>query len=186
MDTRTLFLELVNLFSQWVIILLIFGIVAYAYFRKVRVYESFVIGAKEGFNVAIMIIPYLVAILCAIIIFRTGGAEKILTMIMQPITDLIDMPPALLPLAIVRPLSGGGARGVMLDIFQNFGPDSREGFMASVVQGSTETTFYVIAVYFGSIGVSKTRYAAPVCLFGDLVGIIAAVVITNFIFGIYG
>ena len=186
MELKDLFRECVNLFSQWIIVFLIFGIVTYAYLKKVHVYESFITGAKEGFNVAVMIIPYLVAILCAIIIFRTGGAEKILIMIMKPITNLIQMPPELLPLAIVRPLSGGAARGIMVDIFQNFGPDSRVGFMASVIQGSTETTFYVIALYFGSVGVSKTRYAAPVCLFGDIVGIIASVVITNFIFGIYG
>ncbi len=177
------FTQLMDVFSQWAIPLVILIIAGLAYLRGIKVYESFVDGAKEGFNIAIMIIPYLVAILFAIGLFDSGGAMKLFIFIFKPFTELIGMPPAILPLAIIRPLSGGGARGVMLDIFDKYGPDSIEGLIASVLQGSTETTFYVLAVYFGSVGVKRTRYAAPVCLFADIVGIIAAVIICNLWFG---
>lgn len=176
----------VDVFSNWVIPFIIFGIAVIAYIRGVKVYERFVEGAKEGFNIAVMIIPYLVAILFAIGMFHTGGAMKLLNFILKPITDLIGMPPAILPLAIIRPLTGGGARGVMLDIFANYGPDSIEGLIASTLQGSTETTFYVLAVYFGSVGVRRTRYAVPACLSGDIIGIIASVIICNIWFGPQG
>ncbi|MBN1902988.1 spore maturation protein [Candidatus Sumerlaeota bacterium] len=170
-----------DLVSQWCIPLIIFGIAFYAYaMKKVKVYEAFVEGAKEGFNVAIRIIPYLVAILFIIGIFRAGGAEKIFIRMVKPITNLVGVPPSLLPLFFIRPLSGAGARAVMIDIFNHHGPDSLDGLIASCVQGSTETTFYVIAVYLGSIGVRRTRYAVPACLFGDLCGMIASVVICKF------
>ena len=178
-----MFAEGVNVVSQWVIPLIIFGIAGFAYVRGVKVYERFVEGAKEGFNVAVMIIPYLVAILFAIGMFDKGGAMDLMYFIFKPFTSIIGMPPAILPLAIIRPLTGGGARGVMLDIFDNYGPDSIEGLIASALQGSTETTFYVIAVYLGSIGVRRTRYAVPACLTGDIVGIIASVIICNIWFG---
>lgn len=176
----------IDFFSQWCIPLLIFIICVYAYIRKVKVYEVFVTGAKEGFSTAIMIIPYLVAILFAIGMFRAGGAEQIVTDFIKPLTSKLGIPSSILPLMIIRPLSGGGARGVMLDIFKQYGPDSIDGLIASCIQGSTETTFYVIAVYLGSIGVRKTRYAIPVCLFGDLIGFLASVVICNWIFGASG
>lgn len=176
----------VDTFSQWVIPLVILFIGGIGYLRGVKVYESFVEGAKEGFNIAIMIIPYLVAILFAVALFDTGGAMKLLAFILQPITNLLGMPPAILPLAIIRPLTGAGARGVMLNIFDEYGPDSIEGLIASVLQGSTETTFYVLAVYLGSVGIRRTRYAVPACLTGDIVGIIASVIICNLWFGTQG
>ncbi len=173
----------VDVFSNWAIPLIILAIGVIGYLRKVKVYECFIEGAKEGFDIAVMIIPYLVAILFAIALFDKGGAMQIFAEIFKPITSLIGMPPAILPLAIIRPLTGGGARGVMIDIFDKFGPDSIEGLIASALQGSTETTFYVLAVYLGSIGVRRYRYAIPACLAGDLVGIIAAVIICNIWFG---
>ena len=176
----------VDFFSQWCVPIIIFLICTYAYFRGVKVYEVFVVGAKEGFNVAVMIIPYLVAILFAIGVFRAGGAEQIFTDILKPLTNKIGMPTSIIPLALVRPLSGAGARGVMLDIFKHYGPDSIDGLIASCIQGSTETTFYVLAVYLGSIGVRRTRYAVPACLAGDIIGFIASVVICNLMFGPQG
>jgi len=176
----------VDVFSQWAIPLIILTIAGLGYLRGVKVYESFVEGAKEGFNIAIMIIPYLVAILFAIGLFDKGGAMKVFAFIFKPITSLIGMPPAILPLAIIRPLTGAGARGIMLNIFDEFGPDSIQGLIASALQGSTETTFYVLAVYFGSIGVKRTRYAVPACLTGDIVGIVASVIICNLWFGPQG
>jgi len=170
--------SVIDVFSQWCIPLIIFGIIGYAFFfKKVKVYEVFVDGAKEGFNVAIRIIPYLLAILFTIGIFRAGGAEKILIKMMEPVTSLLGIPPSILPLCLVRPLTGAGARGVMVDIFKQYGPDSLDGLIASCIQGSTETTFYVLAVYLGSVGVRRTRYAVGACLFGDLCGMIASVAI---------
>ena len=126
---------------------------------------------------AIRIIPYLLAILFTIGIFRAGGAEKLLIKMMEPVTSLLGMPPSILPLCLVRPLTGAGARGVMVDIFKQYGPDSLDGLIASCIQGSTETTFYVLAVYLGSVGIRRSRYAVGACLFGDLCGMIASVVI---------
>jgi spore maturation protein B len=167
----------VDIGSQWAIPLIILIIGFYAYARRVKVYESFVEGAKEGFNVAVMIIPYLVAILVAIGMFRAGKAMSIFEFLVRPITNLIGMPAGVLPLVFIRPLSGSGARTLMIDVFKQYGPDSLEGLIASCIQGSTETTFYVLAVYFGAVGVRRTRYAVPACLIGDVVGIIASVVI---------
>ncbi len=174
--------------SQWIIPLVIFLIALIAYARRVPVYEVFVDGAKEGFDVAIMIIPYLVAILFAIAMFRAGGGERSFTWIMEKtgVPSLLGMPSSVIPLALIRPLSGGGARGVMLDIFHTHGPDSLDGFMASVIQGSTETTFYVLAVYFGSVGVRRMRHAVPACLTGDIIGIIASAIISRAWFSLHG
>ena len=178
LTTGRVFMSLIDVFSQWCIPLIIFAIAGYAYFlKKVKVFEVFVEGAKEGFNVAVRIIPYLVAILFTIGIFRAGGAEGIINGIIAPVMTFLGVPPSILPLCLIRPMSGAGARGVMIDIFKQYGPDSMDGLIASVIQGSTETTFYVIAVYLGSIGVRKTRYAVSACLTGDIVGMIASVII---------
>jgi len=178
LSTGRVFMSLIDVFSQWCIPLIIFAIAGYAYFiKRVKVYEVFVEGAKEGFNVAVRIIPYLVAILFTIGIFRAGGAEGIIYGVIAPVMTFLGIPPSILPLCLIRPLSGAGARGVMIDIFKQYGPDSIDGLIASVIQGSTETTFYVIAVYLGSIGVRKTRYAVPACLMGDIAGMIASVII---------
>lgn len=182
----TYLMSVIDFFSQWCIPLIIFFICTYAYFKKVKVYEVFVSGAKEGFNVAVMIIPYLVAILFAIGMFRAGGAEQIFTDFIKPMTGKLGIPGSVIPLMIIRPLSGGGARGVMLDIFKQYGPDSLDGLIASCIQGSTETTFYVIAVYLGSVGIRRTRYAVPACLIGDIIGFISSVIICNWIFGAGG
>jgi len=178
------FVFLSDIGSQWVVPLLIFSIVLVAYFRKVKVYEVFVEGAKEGFDVAIMIIPYLVAILFAISMFRAGGGEQSFTWLMEKtgIPQLIGMPTSTIPMALIRPLSGSGARGVMLDIFATKGVDSLDGLIASIMQGSTETTFCVLAVYFGSVGIRRARHAVPACLIADAVGMIAAVLVGRLFF----
>ncbi len=162
---------------------LIVFILTYAALKGVKIYEVFVEGAKEGFQVAVRIIPYLVAMLVAIGIFRAGGAMEMLGMLVGPITNLIGMDPEVLPLAILRPLSGSGALGVMSELVTTHGPDSLIGRMASVMMGSTETTFYVMAVYFGSVSVYRTRHAIPGGLIADVVGLIAAVFVTNLFFG---
>ncbi len=170
--------------SQWVIPIIVFVIMLVAYGRRVRVYETFIDGAKEGFDVAIMIIPYLVAILFAIAVFRAGGGEMTFTWMVEKtgLPQLIGMPTSVIPLVLIRPLSGSGARGVLMDIFASKGVDSFDGMVASVMMGSTETTFYVLAVYFGSVGIRRTRHAVPACLTGDIVGFIASVLICRAFF----
>ena len=154
--------------------------------KKVNVYESFIDGAKGGFNVAISIIPYLIAILCAIALFRASGAlDGILNgarwFVLSAglsMTEWVDA----LPVAFMKPLSGGGARGAYVEVMSNFGIGSLQELIAATMQGSTETTFYVLAVYFGSVGIKKTRYAVTAGLFADLVGIIAAIIVSYIFF----
>ncbi len=162
------------------LVLLLF--LSIALFRRVKVYEKFVEGAKEGFQVGVRIIPYLVAMLVAIAMFRTSGALDILTWMLRPLTELIGMPPEVLPMALMRPLSGSGSIGVMTELMKTYGPDSLIGFISSTMFGSSETTFYVIAVYFGSINVQKTRYALPAGLTADAIGLIMATLICRAVF----
>jgi spore maturation protein B len=169
--------------SNWAIPVLAAAIVLLALVRKVKLYEAFVEGAKEGFNVGVRIIPYLVAILCAIALFRASGAMDLLITIISPITNLLGMPGEALPMALVRPLSGSGALGIMSDMVNTHGPDSFLGRLVSTMMGSTETTFYVLAVYFGSVGVSKVRHALWAGLIADVAGILAAVWICRLVFG---
>lgn len=171
--------------SNVILFSIIISFIGLALFRKVNVYEAFIEGAKEGFTVAITIIPYLVAILVAIGVFRTSGA---LDMLVDGIAYLIgltgvntDFVPAL-PVAFMKPLSGSGARGLMVEAMTNYGADSFVGRMASVFQGSTETTFYILAVYFGSVGIRKSRYALTCGLLADLAGVIAAIFIAYLFF----
>ncbi|OKL38669.1 nucleoside recognition domain-containing protein [Pontibacter flavimaris] len=171
--------------SNVILFSIIISFIGLALVRKVNVYDAFIEGAKEGFSVAITIIPYLVAILVAIGVFRTSGA---LDMLVNGIAYLIgltgvntDFVPAL-PVAFMKPLSGSGARGLMVEAMTNYGADSFVGRMASVFQGSTETTFYILAVYFGSVGIRKSRYALTCGLLADLAGIIAAIFIAYLFF----
>jgi spore maturation protein B len=161
---------------------LVLFIVVYGALRKVKIYEAFVEGAKEGFNVGVRIIPYLVAMLVAIGIFRAGGAMEILSSILAPITGLIGMPPEAVPMALIRPLSGSGALGVLAEITKTHGPDSLIGRMVAVMMGSSETTFYVLAVYFGSVGVTKTRQAVPGGIVADVVALVASVWVVHLLF----
>jgi len=170
-----------NNISLYAIPVILLAIPLYGFIKKVKVYEAFTEGAKEGFTTAVTIIPYLTAILVAIGIFRASGAMDMLTSAMAPITNLIGMPSEVLPMALMRPLSGGGASGIMNDLFTTYGADSIIGRMASVMNGSTETTFYVLAVYFGAVGIKKTRHALPAGLIADAVGLITAVIVTNII-----
>jgi spore maturation protein B len=150
--------------------------------KKVKVYEVFVEGAKEGFTTAVRIIPYLVAMLVAIGIFRASGALELLTRLLAPVTALIGMPPETLSMVLMRPLSGSGSLGVMTELMKVHGPDSLIGIMASTMYGSSETTFYVLAVYFGSVGIKETRHAVPVGVIADVAGMLAAVWVVNLLF----
>lgn len=173
---------IVGVISILAIPALILVIVAYGAAKKVKIYEVFVEGAKEGFNIGVRIIPYLVAMLVGIGIFRAGGAMDILTSVLSPITTRLGMPAETVPMALMRPLSGNGALGVMSEIMKVHGPDSLIGRMVAVMMGSGETTFYVLAVYFGAVNVSRTRHAVPAGIVADVVGILASVWLTNLIF----
>lgn len=176
-------LTIVSAVSIIAIPALVLFIVVYGAAKKVKIYEAFVEGAKEGFNVGVRIIPYLVAMLVAIGIFRAGGAMEILSTILSPFTKLIGMPAEVMPMAIIRPLSGSGALGVMSEIIKAHGPDSLIGRMVSVLMGSSETTFYVLAVYFGSVGITKGRQAVLGGILVDVIAILVSVCLVNFIFG---
>ena len=169
--------------SFWVLPAIVAGMILFGWSRGVAVYEALVEGAKEGFNVAVRIIPFLVAILVAVGMFRASGGMEVVGDVFGPVTALIGMPAEALPMAIIRPLSGSGALGVMAEAMDAYGPDSLIGYMVSTFQGSTETTFYVLAVYFGAVGVKRTRHALPACLLADTAGILAAVFIVNLLFG---
>ncbi|MFB2738248.1 nucleoside recognition domain-containing protein [Umezakia ovalisporum] len=167
--------------SNWLLPILICLFLLFGYFRGVKVYEVLTEGAKEGFEIAIRIIPFLVAIFVAIGMFRASGALDILTAIFSPITSLITLPPEALPMALIRPLSGSGSFGLMSEIVKN-DPDSFLSFLVSTMQGSTETTFYVMAVYFGSIGIVRTSYTIPAALCADAAGMLASLVICRLMF----
>ncbi len=167
--------EAISLLSYFVLPAIIVGFPLYGLYKKVPVYESFVEGAKEGFQVAVRIIPYLVAILFAIGMFRASGAMDFLIGLLRPVLGLIGFPAEVLPMAIVRPLTGSGSAGIVVDMINQYGEDSILVKMAATMFGSTETTFYVIAVYFGAIGIKKTRHAVPAGLVADFAAMVVAV-----------
>jgi spore maturation protein SpmA len=173
----------IQVISILAIPLIIFSFVLFGIIKKIKIYEVFVEGAKEGFNIAVRIIPFLVAMLVGIGIFRVGGAMDFLTMILSPVTNLIGFPAEALPMALMRPLSGSGSLGIMSEIMAIHGPDSFIGILVSTIMGSTETTFYVLALYFGSVGISKMRHSVAAGVLADLAGILASLFIVKLIFG---
>lgn len=173
---------LLSLLSVFVIPLLLVGFPLYGLYKKVPVYETFVTGAKEGFEVAVRIIPYLVAILFAIGMFRASGAMDFLTVVLNPFLSLIGFPAEILPMAIVRPLTGSGSAGIVVDLISQFGEDHIFVKMAATMFGSTETTFYVIAVYFGAVNIKKTRHAVPAGLIADFTAMLVAVWVVRLLF----
>jgi spore maturation protein B len=172
----------VNQISLLMVPLLFFVMVGYAMARRVKVYESFIAGGKEGFNIFIQILPYLVAIFVAIGMFRVSGALDYISELLGPLTLKIGMPPEVLPVALLKPLSGSGALGLASEIIQNK-PDSFEAKLASTIFGSADTTFYIIAVYFGSVGIRRIRHAMAAGLIVDLTGVLTAVAICHLVFG---
>ena len=172
-------------FANVFLFVIIIGFILAGIRKKVNVYDAFIEGAKEGFTTAIRIIPYLVAILVAIGVFRTSGCMDYLT---QGIASLVEMCGldsdfvGALPTALMKPLSGSGARGLMVDAMSTYGADSFVGRLACIFQGSTDTTFYILAVYFGSVGVAKTRHAVPCGLLADFAGILAAIFVCYLFF----
>lgn len=168
--------------SIWAVPVLLVGITLAGMLRKVKVYDVFIEGAKEGFEVGVKIIPFLVGILVAIGMFRASGAMELLLAALRPVAAATGFPADLIPLAILRSLSGSGSLALTTDIIKTQGPDSLLARMAATMYGSSETTFYVLAVYFGAIGVRRTRHAVPAALVGDVVAAIATVAVCMWMF----
>ncbi len=173
------FQSLMNTISLWILPVMLIVILTCAMFKKVPVYETFTDGAKDGFKVAINIIPYLVAILVGISMLRASGMIDICENLLHNYLNKLSIPADVLPLMIVRSLSGSAALGIFSDIANNFGPDSYATKLAAIIVGSSETTFYVLAVYFGSVGISKVRYALLTGILADIIGIVAAIVVAH-------
>lgn len=173
----------ISILSLWAIPLLICVILLYGALQKVPVYETFVEGAKDGFSIAIKIIPHLVGMMVAVSIFRASGALDYVLQIIAPILSFLHIPPEILPLALIRPISGTGALAITTDIIEQFGPDSFLGRLASTMQGSTDTTLYVLTVYFGAVGIRKIGYALKIGLWADVAGALAAIFIVTLVFG---
>jgi spore maturation protein B len=177
------FRNIIELMAVFVLPAIIVGFPLYGLYKKVPVYEEFVEGAKEGFTVAVQIIPYLVAILFAIGMFRASGAMAFLVEGLRPVLSLVSIPPEVIPMGIIRPLTGSGSAGVVVDLINTYGEDSLIVKIAATMFGSTETTFYVIAVYFGAVNVQKTRHAVPAGLIADFTAMVLAVYVVQLLFG---
>ena len=180
---QRLVIRLLSVLSAIALPLMLTFFPLYAWLRGVKVYEEFVEGAKEGFQVAMRIIPFLVAILVSVKMFREAGGIAMMSQALGPLLKHVGFPVDLLPLVLVRPLSGGATTGIFTEIVKNFGPNHINSLMAGTIFGSTETTFYVIAVYFGSVGIRRTRHAVPAGLMADITGVIASIVICRLMFG---
>ncbi|MCQ6266077.1 spore maturation protein [Fictibacillus sp. WQ 8-8] len=175
-------MSFINSFSIWFIPFLIGFILLYGTVKKVPTYEAFVEGGKEGFSLAVSMIPYLVGMLVSISVFRASGALDLLLDFGKPFFDFIHVPGEVVPLGLMRTISGSGALGMTSDLIASNGPDSFIGRLASTIQGSTDTTFYVLTVYFGAVGIRKMGYALKVGLLADLVGFIASIIVVTIVF----
>jgi spore maturation protein B len=169
-------------FTALVIPLIILFILVHGLVKKVAVYEEFIEGAKEGFGTAVRIIPYLVAMLFAIAMFRASGAMEVMIQVLTPLFSLTGIPVETLPMALIRPMTGSGSVGVLAELIQTHGEDSIIVKIAATMFGSTETTLYVLAVYFGAVNINKTRYALQAGLIADLAGYLAAVIVCFWFF----
>ena len=176
-------ITILNQAANYIIPFIIVAVLTYAILKRVKVYEDFVEGAKEGFTIAVRIIPYLVAILVAIGMFRASGAMDYLVAGLKPVLGWIGFPPENLPMALMRPLSGSGSLGLLTDLVNEYGIDHLFTRIGATMYGSTETTFYVIAVYFGSVGIRRTRHAVVAGLAADLAGALSAVFFCKLLFG---
>lgn len=168
--------------SNTVFLSLVAGIPLYGIIKKVKIYDTFVEGGKEGFQIAVKIIPYLVAMIVAIGMVRASGAFELMGSVLAPVLKFLHVPTDVLTLAIMRPFSGSASNGLLAEIIHTYGPNSFAAQVASTIMGSTETTFFVIAVYFGAVAIKRTRHAIPAGLIADTVGVIASVLICHWLF----
>ncbi len=174
--------SLLNLISLWALPVILIIVLTCGLLKKVPLYEEFTKGAKDGFKISIKIIPYLIAIIVGISMLRASGAIESAAHIFSPLLTKFNIPADTLPLMIVRSMSGSGALGIFSDIANSAGPDAYSTKLAAVMLGSSETTFYVLAVYFGAVGITKIRYALIIGLLADMIGIMAAIGICNLLF----
>ena len=169
--------------GNYIIPLVITLIIIYGLYKRVNVFDVFVSGAREGVTISVRILAPLIGLMTAVAMFKASGALDVFTSSLKPLGSLLGVPTEVLPLAILRPISGSGSLAVLESILRTNGPDSLIGRIASVIQGSTETTFYTIAVYYGSIGVTKTRHTLPAALTADICGFIVSIIIVKIMFG---
>ncbi|AEG61178.1 spore maturation protein [Desulforamulus ruminis] len=174
--------EVINEISRWAIPLMLLLIPLAAFFKKVPVFETFVEGAEAGFSTAIKTIPFLTAMLVAVSVFRASGAMELLTSTLSTLLDVVGIPAEIIPHAIMRPLSGGAALGIATELIKTHGPDSFVGRLVSTMQGSSDTTFYVLTLYFGSVGIRKYRYAVASGLAADFTTLVASILICHMMF----
>jgi|SRR5699024_7091572 len=172
----------ITLMSVWVIPLFILFVLVVAMKKKLPAYELFVEGGKEGIDMAFSLLPFLVGMLVSITILRSSGALDAFIQLISPVLTFLRVPPEIVPLALIRPISGTAALGLTAELTQTYGPDSFIGRLAATMQGSTDTTLYILTVYFGAVGITRMRYALKVGLLADLIGIIMAIVITTIVF----
>ncbi|MFB9757756.1 MULTISPECIES: spore maturation protein [Bacillaceae] len=175
-------MSIVNTISLWLIPCMIAFILLYGTVKKVPTYETFVEGGKEGLGIAVSILPFMVGMLVSISIFRASGALDALVGVMKPFLDKIGVPAEIVPLALIRPISGSAGLSITTDLIATYGPDSFLGRLAAVMQGSTDTTFYVLTVYFGAVGIRKMGDALKVGLFADLIGIVCSIIFVSLMF----
>lgn len=168
--------------SAWIIPIIVFIIVFYGAYKKIDVYDSFITGSKESFDMIFQLFPTLLAMIFSVNIFLKSGIVEDLTNFIKPFLNIIKLPSDVLPLAIIRPISGNSSLAILNNIFENHGPDSFIGRLASIMQGSTDTTFYVLTLYFGSVGIKKIKYALWAGLFADLVGITSSIILAHLFF----
>lgn len=171
-----------NQFSNWIFLAFVAGIPLYGVLKKINVFDAFVTGAKQGFETSVSIIPYLLAMMVAIGMLRASGFFELLNALLAPALSALGMPTELLPLALIRPFSGSASTGVMAELIHEHGGNSFIAKTAATMMGSTETTFYVIAVYFGAVGIRRTRHAIPAGLLADFAGVIASVIVCRYLF----
>ena len=175
-------MKTITFISQLIIPAFILFTVLYGAFKKVRVYDSFASGAKEGIQVTVNIFPYLLAIFVAVKAFQASGAFDLIKLALAGSFSFLGIPPEVLSVAIIKPLSGSASTAVFTDIVKSTGPDSLASRISAVIIGSAETTFYVLAVYLGAVGIRKTKYLVPVCMIADALGIIIAIIIVRLMF----
>lgn len=175
--------SVIRTISSLAVPLIVLFVLLYGYLKGVKVYEVFIEGAAEGVKISIKILPYLIAMLLAIGIFRHSGAMEIFIDLIKYPARFLGIPPEVMPLVLMRPLSGSGALGMLTEILKTYGPDTFVGRVASTMMGSTETIFYTIAVYFGAVGIKNIRHVLPAALLADLAGVLASVFICRIVFG---
>ncbi|HHT98396.1 MAG TPA: spore maturation protein [Clostridiales bacterium] len=175
-------MDLILYISNFIMPFVVLFIISYGLYKKVNIYDEFIKGATEGFKVVLNIAPTLIGLMLAVGVLRVSGALDILSSFIMPLTNLLHFPSVLIPSVIIKLFSSSAATGLVLDIFKNYGPDSYEGRLISIIMSSTETIFYTMTVYFMSIGIKKTRYTLIGCLIATLAGVVGSVVITNIVF----